>query len=445
MPDLNIADIWDEVADLQPDHEALVHGTRRVTWRQFEQRAGGLAAFLAAREVQRDDKVALYVYNDPAYLETVYACLKTSLVPVNTNYRYTDDELVQLWTDADAVAVVFHGAFGDVVDRIRSRLPDVRTWIIVDDGGGTCPPWATSFEAAVASSPRPATGRSGRDLLFIYTGGTTGMPKGVMWEQDTLVRLLLSDTAPIDDAATAPGLAARSQAARPGPCVVACPLMHGTGLMIAIAQLLEGGAVITLPDRTFEPEHVLDVIEGERAERLAIVGDVFARPILTALDAHPSRWDLSSLAVIGSSGTMWSEPVKQGLLRHHPALVLLDLLGSSEALGMATGVSIAGATASTARFAGNELTIVVDEAGVPVEPGSGQVGRLGTRGLVPVGYYRDPERSAATFPVIDGVRYAFPGDWATVDADGAVNLLGRGSVCINTGGEKVFPEEVERR
>ena len=444
MDGLNIADVLEAVAQHRTDADALVHGDRRVSWAEFARRADGVAHTLLTAGARRHDKVALYLRNDPAYLETMLGCCKASLVPVNTNYRYTDDELVALWDNADAVAVVFHGSFTDTVDRIRTRVPAVRTWVWVDDGTDACPDWARPYdEAAAGAGTISGTGRSGADLVFIYTGGTTGLPKAVMWEQDTLVRLLLADQGATEPAATAPSLAARAADVVPGPCVIACPLMHGTGLCIALAHLMEGGTVVTTPGTGFDAEVLLDTIEQQRAERLAIVGDAFARPIVEALEAHPARWDLSSLAVVGSSGVMWSEPVKQALLAHLPGLLLLDLLGSSEALGLGSSMATADAPGTTARFAATELTVVVGEDGAPVEPGSGAIGRLGMVGLTPVGYYKDPERSAATFPVIDGVRYALPGDWATVAADGSIELLGRGSVCINTGGEKVFPEEVE--
>jgi 3-oxocholest-4-en-26-oate---CoA ligase len=440
---LNIADVLEAVAERRRGADALVHGDRRITWDELDRRAAGLATLLTAHGARHQDKVALYLYNDPAYLETLFGCAKASLVPVNTNYRYTDDELVYLWDNADAVAVVFHGTFADGIERIRHRVPGVHTWLWIDDGTSACPTWAIDYHAAASSdtAPSDAASRSGSDLLFVYTGGTTGLPKGVMWEQDTIVRLLLSEQEPVADDTTPATLAERMERSAPGPCVVACPLMHGTGMLVALAQLLEGGAVVTMPDRHFDPVALLDTIVAERAERLAIVGDAFARPVVAALDAFPGRWDLSSLAIVGSSGVMWSEPVKQSLLAHQPGLVLLDMLGSSEALGMGTSISTGGAVTTTARFSPSELAVVVTEDGRVAGPG--ESGRLGVRGLTPLGYYKDPARTASTFPVIDGMRYALPGDWATVDTDGSIVLLGRGSECINSGGEKVFPEEVE--
>jgi fatty-acyl-CoA synthase len=201
--------------------------------------------------------------------------------------------------------------------------------------------------------------------------------------------------------------------------------------------------VVHLESQSFDAEELFDTIEREKANVVVIVGDVFAKPMVRALDAEPGRWDLSSLVMMYSSGVMWSEAVKQGLLAHHPNMLLVDALGSSEAIGMGQSVSAGDDSADTASFSLGPSAVVIGEGNRLVEPGSGEVGRVGIRGRVPVGYYKDPEKSAATFPEIDGVRYSIPGDYATVDADGSIHLLGRGSVVINTGGEKVFPEEVE--
>jgi acyl-CoA synthetase (AMP-forming)/AMP-acid ligase II len=219
--------------------------------------------------------------------------------------------------------------------------------------------------------------------------------------------------------------------------------MHGTGLFNALTTLSAGGSIITLAGRHFDVVELLDTIEGERVKSMTIVGDAFARPILRSLDAEPDRWDISSLRVIISSGVMWSKETKDGLLRHNDRLILVDTLGSSEAIGMATSATTADASAASASFRLADNTRVITEHGTDVVPGSGETGLVAMSGPMPLGYYKDPDKSAATFRTIDGVRYTVPGDWATVDADGTARLLGRGSQCINTGGEKVYPEEVE--
>ena len=449
MSGWNFAEIWERIADKFPDAPAQVHGDQRYTWRQFDQRSDGLATALLAGGASHQDKVALYLYNGPEYLEGVFACFKASLVPVNTNYRYVEDELAYLWDNADAVAVIFHATFVDTVEHVRARVPKVRLWLWVDDGTSPCPEWATPYtEAAESATGRVGSGsRSPDDILMIYTGGTTGMPKGVMWRQDDLVRATCSLGSPMlaSDPDDVGGYDALLEGLRrPGaPGLPACPLMHGTGWFTAHIYLTTGGSVVTLVDRRLNVIELLDTVEREGVGAMAIVGDAFAKPIIAALDSEPGRWDLSSLMLVSSSGVMWSEPVKEAMLRHNPHMLLIDAFSSSEALGMGQSTSAAGAEAKTAKFVLGENARVITEDGRDVAPGSGEKGRVAVGGYTPVGYYKDPEKSAATFIQIDGKRYSMPGDWATVDAAGTINLLGRGSVCINTGGEKVFPEEVE--
>jgi fatty-acyl-CoA synthase len=450
MAGWNFAELWERIADKFPDAIAQVQGDRRLSWREFERRSNGVASSLLDAGAIHQDKVAIYLYNAPEYLETTFACYKAGLVPVNTNYRYVAEELVYLWDNADAVAVVFHGTFTPVVDPIRGKLPKVRTWFWVDDGAGDCPPWAVPYESALVGAAERVTGskpRDGDDILMIYTGGTTGMPKGVMWRQDDLIRSTCATGLPIllqDPDEVGGHDAVLDQIAEPGaPGLPACPLMHGTGWFTANIYLSVGGSVVSLVDRTFNVIELLDTIEREHVGALTIVGDAFAKPIVRALDDEPGRWDLSSLVLISSSGVMWSEPVKEALLRHHPGMFLVDAFSSSEAIGLGQSMSAAGAEAKTARFSLGESARVIAEDGRDVVPGSGEKGRVAVRGHTPIGYYKDPEKSAATFLTIDGARYSMPGDWATVELDGTINLLGRGSVCINTGGEKVFPEEVE--
>jgi acyl-CoA synthetase (AMP-forming)/AMP-acid ligase II len=438
--------MWEVIADHQPDAPAQFHGDQIWTWRQFDRRADGIAATLLAAGATRQDKVAQYLYNSPEYLESIFGAFKAGLAPVNTNYRYGVDELVYLWDNADAVAVVFHAAFTDRIEQVRPRTPRVKTWLWVDDGSGPCPPWAVPYEQAAASASarvQPSWGRSGDDLLLLYTGGTTGMPKGVMWRQDDLVGVLDAankNRLPPDVDMEVVG----ERATRPGPRnLPAAPLMHGTGLFNAISNLAVAGSVVTMQGRHFDPVEVLDTIEQYGVASMSIVGDAFAKPMLRALDAEPQRWDLSSLRVIVSSGVMWSAETKAGLLRHSQRLIMVDALGSSEAIGMAQNTTSAESTSSTATFQLGPLTRVLTEDGREVTAGSGERGRVALRGRTPIGYYKDPEKSAATFVVIDGVRWSIPGDWAEVDADGTIRLLGRGSQCINTGGEKVYPEEVE--
>jgi acyl-CoA synthetase (AMP-forming)/AMP-acid ligase II len=447
MPGWNFADVWDVIAEQIPDAQALVHGDRRLTWADVDRRANGIAATLLDRGVTEQDKVAQYLYNGPEYIESMFGAMKAGLVPINTNYRYQDDELVYLWDNADCVAVVFHGTFTPTIERIRDRVPRVATWLWVDDGDGGCPEWAIPYEQAAASHAErvtPPWGRSGDNLIMTYTGGTTGMPKGVMWRQDDLFLNLVTQMNPAYKGTDEDLDLVRQNVTLAGPVgLPACPLMHGTGLYTQLIILSLGGSSVTLQSRRLDVEEMFDTIERERVNQIAIVGDAFGKPMLKALDEHPGRWDLSSLFLVASSGVMFSEPVKQGLLKHHPGMLLVDVFSSSEAVGMGQSVSSGDSASHTATFTLGENTIVITDDGRRVEPGSGEIGRVAVGGHQPIGYYKDPEKTAATFIEFEGRRYSCPGDYAMVEADGHLTLLGRGSVVINTGGEKVFPEEVE--
>jgi 3-oxocholest-4-en-26-oate---CoA ligase len=420
----------------------------------MDRHADAVARWLLSLDLDHQDKVAQYLFNCPEYLESMFATLKVGLVPVNTNYRYADDELVYLWENADAVAVVFHGSFAERIEHVRFRVPRVRGWLWVDDGSGPCPSWATSYtELTKGDQADPLEeqdrvhapwARSGDDLVMLYTGGTTGMPKGVMWRQDDLyVRLNEGNLIKVPEDGGLEGVS--DTLVGPGPVLLpACPLMHGTGMFTAMGALSTAGCVVTLPDRHFHAEDLLDAIDEENVNAVVIVGDAFAKPILAALDANPERWRLTTLIGMISSGVMWSEEVKRGLLHHHPSMVLIDAFSSSEALGMGSSVSTGDAAEHTAHFSlGPDVRVVDPESNKQVVPGSGEIGVLALGGRNPVGYYKDEAKTEATFREIDGMRFSIPGDFATVEEDGTIQLLGRGSGVINSGGEKVFPEEVE--
>lgn len=443
-PEWRFADVWETVAATIPDRVALFHGERRVTWGDFNARANGIAGALLDAGLQRQDKVALYLHNAPAYLESVFAALKASLVPVNTNYRYTGNELVQLWTDADAAAVVFHGAFAAQADAARARCPQIKAWLFADDGETPCPDWAIPYEVA-AQSPSgqtaPPQNRSGDDQILIYTGGTTGLPRGVMWRQHDL--FMASNTTRDPAIADLDHIRARLSGATPPVGLPAAPLMHGTGFVFAATILNRGGTVVTLSGKSFDATELLDTMTDRGVTDICIVGDAFCRPIVDALDNQPERWDMSRLKVVSSSGMAWSASIKERLLVHASDALLIDFLNSSEASGMGRALTSVKKAPRAAHFQLGKNACVIDEDGRPIAKGSGMSGRVAVRGHLPLGYFKDPEKTAATFPVIDGVRYSIPGDLATIEEDGSITLLGRGSTCINTGGEKVFPEEVE--
>jgi acyl-CoA synthetase (AMP-forming)/AMP-acid ligase II len=449
MTNWNFADVYEANAAAVADRPCQIQGDRVVTWGELDRRADALAADMVAAGLGHQAKVACYLYNCPEYLEAVVAAFKGSFVPVNTNFRYGPEEIHYLFDNADAEAVVFHATFAELVDGIRDRLPGVQRWYVVADEAGAGPEWATPYEAVVTSGATldPPPARSGDDLLFLYTGGTTGMPKGVMWRQDDLFNVIgaagnaLLGVPPAASVAEVAERAAANE--NPPRTIVCCPLMHGTGQFSSFISMNGGGTVITLADRKFDVAQLFETVERWRATNLVIVGQAFAGPMLDHLEADPGRYDLSSLVSIGSSGVMWSHDNKQGLLRHMPQVLLADSFGSSEAVGLGMSVSAAGQAEETARFMITENNAVFTDDGRRVEPGSGEMGMVAVGGFIPVGYYKDEAKSAATFRTIDGRRWSIPGDFATVNADGSIHLLGRGSVCINTGGEKVFPEEVE--
>ncbi|HEY7135339.1 MAG TPA: acyl-CoA synthetase [Acidimicrobiia bacterium] len=452
MAGWNIATCWEAIADGTPERLALVQGDRRVTWREFDDRSARLATAFRELGLGPDSKVAMYLYNANEYLESTNAAFKLRAAHVNVNYRYLEDELAYLLDNSDAEVLVFHGSLADHVAKVRDRLPKLRAVVQVDDGSGLLD-GALAYEELVAGNePLERIERTGDELYILYTGGTTGMPKGVMWRNEDLYFALLPAILALTGAAAPDAPDGHRDLARhfvdSGLAPVhlpASPLMHGTGFMSSVQSSLLGGTIVTLESRRFDPDELWRTVEREQVSQMAIVGDAFAKPMLRALEEAEARgepYDLSSMRLMISSGVMWSTPVKQGLMERG-SFVCLDSLGSSEGVGFAGSISAPGRAVETAKFTIGESTKVLTEDGREVTPGSGEIGLLSLTGPLPLGYYKDPEKSAATFRTFDGVRYSIPGDWARVAADGTVELLGRGSVSINTGGEKVFPEEVE--
>jgi fatty-acyl-CoA synthase len=451
MSNWNFADLYEGIASRIPDHPCQIQGDRIITWGQFDARTNALAADMLAVGLTHQSKVAEYLYNCPEYLETYIAAFKGGFVPANTNYRYGPEEVTYLFDNSDAEAVVFHAAFVPLVESIRGNLPKVKRWYCVADGTNAVPSWAQDYEAVVSEgikeSVRGPWGRSEEDLMFLYTGGTTGMPKGVMWRQYDLFHVLGLGGNPalgVPGAASIEEIIDRMQPGVYGNVLLsACPLMHGTGQFSSLLAMNLGGCVVTLSNRTFDVGELLGEIERRRVQTLIIVGQAFAGPMLDSLIENPHRYDLSSLIMISSSGVMWSQENKQGLLQYIPQVILFDSFGSSEAVGMGGSVSAAGAASETAKFSLGPTCAVFTEDGRRVVPGSGERGLVAVGGNIPMGYYKDETKSAQTFRTFEGTRWSVPGDWAEILADGTLVLLGRGSVCINTGGEKVFPEEVE--
>jgi fatty-acyl-CoA synthase len=448
----NYGDILDGIEAVLPaDAPALIHGERAISWGEFSRRSNNLARALLGRGAKPEDKVAIYMRNGSEYVEALAACFKARLVQVNVNFRYQDEELLYILDNSDAAFVIFGEEFADRVEGLRGQLSKVRHYIQIGRGSWAPPPdFAVSYDDLVSvgdGSPLEIE-RSGDDLLFIYTGGTTGMPKGVMWRADDLWGALgYGVNCPANGGRPPSSIAEHVENVRAFGArfrqIPACPLMHGTGLLTTINTFSGGCCVVTLEQERLDPVELWDAVDRHSVDSLVIVGDAFAKPMLRALEANPGRWDISSLKLIISSGVIWSGEVKAKLLEHHRGMMLVDAFGSSEAVGFGTSITTAAGETRTARFTIGEKCKVFTEDHREVKPGSGEKGFIARCGPIPLGYYKDPAKSAETFPTIDGVRYSIPGDWCTVEEDGTLTLLGRGSVCINTGGEKVYPEEVE--
>jgi acyl-CoA synthetase (AMP-forming)/AMP-acid ligase II len=434
----NLADLFEAVADAVPDREAVVCDGRRLSFAEMDDRATRLAHVLAARGIGAGDHVGLHLFNGNEYLEAMLACFKLRAVPVNVNYRYVADELRYLFADADLVALLTEPALRTVLDDAATALPRLERGLA----------WEEAL--ASASSDRDFEARSGDDLYVLYTGGTTGMPKGVMWRQEDLFFAALGGGNPGAAPVDAPAQVVDRAVAGFHRCLTAPPFMHGASHWMAFQVLLAGGTVVVDRDPGLVPERIWQLADDERVAFLVVVGDAFARPLADTLAAAgPDRWPLDALTAILSGGAILSPTVKADLLRLVPQAIVVDGFGASETGGQGQIVSIAGVDARGAgpgpvRFVANDdTTAVLGDGFRPVAPGSGELGWVARRGCIPLGYYKDPEKTAETFPVVDGVRWAIPGDRACVEEDGSVTVLGRGSTSINTGGEKVYPEEVE--
>jgi len=450
----NLAAVHEAIAQAIPDRECLIFRDRRFSWSAFTDRTRRLATLLRRRglgchrergELENwesgQDHVGLYLYNGNEYLEGMLGAYKARCAPFNVNYRYVDEELVYLLTDADARALIYHASFAPVLARVRARLPKLVLWLQVDDGSGEALlPGALDYEQALAETPPEAPrDLSPDDLYILYTGGTTGMPKGVLWRQEDVLRAALY-SGPVHGIEA---LVARAR--RGGPrALPAPPFMHGAAHWVALSMWHVGGTVVVQSEpRRLDPADIWSTVERERVTALTIVGDAFGRPLADAL--RSGRYDVSSLRLLTSGGAILSAGLKQELLALLPNAKILDALGSSESGQQASQLSSREAPVTTGEFALQPDSVVLrEDLSGPVEPGSGESGWLARRGWVPLGYHRDPEKTRRTFPVVDGVRYAVPGDRAALEADGRLRLYGRDSVTINSGGEKIFAEEVEQ-
>ena len=457
--DFSLFQVVEAVADAVPEREALVHGSDRLTYAQLRDRAQSLAGALHARGLgshrERDelhgwesgqDHLALYLHNCPAYLEGMLGAYAARVAPFNVNYRYVAEELRYLLLDSGARAIIFHSAFAPTLEAVLPELPDLRVLLQVPDGSDNpLLDGAEWYDDAITSSPgAPAVEPSPDDLYILYTGGTTGMPKGVLWRQGDIYPAALGGRRISTGEEYADLDAIVANALEGGMRVLpSAPFMHGAAHWMALNAFHNGNTVVLPTDpSTFDADDVLDTVQAESVNLMLIVGDAFGRPLLDAIDR--TDHDLASLMLLISGGAALSAPVKDALLERLPALTIMDGLGSSEAGQQASQMTGAGRPASTGTFTpGTGMAIVSDDLSRVLEPGDQELGWLAQRGRVPLGYLGDADKTARTFPTIGGERFSVPGDRARVTAEGMLELHGRDSVTINSGGEKIFAEEVE--
>lgn len=451
----NWADLFEAIADLDPSADAIVQGDRRLSWGDFDQRAARVASALGAMNVGPGSTVSLFLYNCPEYLEIAYGCFKVGAVPTNVNFRYRTEELRYLLKDSQSSVLVFHGALADVVSGLGEDRP--ANLLQIDDGEGSLADGAVWYEDIVENQEEAvrdqAPPRDGANIIIQYTGGTTGMPKGVLWAHGDLFEVTcfpayVSAGLPVPGSIAEVVDAAQEMRGSGSAPVMLCapPLIHGTALFLAMSALLRGGRVVLLNSRKFDPAELWRDVERERVTDLAIVGDSFARPLVEALVARERAGkpvDLSSLRAISSSGVTWSSETKTAF-RQRGQMLLIDILGASEGGPLAVSITEANAMPSkTSTFTISDRAVLLDENGQEMSWGTGEAGLIALKGSGPLGYLNDPDKTRQTFREYGGQRFIVTGDYVEVDAAGVLTFKGRGNACINTGGEKVYPEEVE--
>ncbi len=436
--EFNLADLFEIVADRVPDRVALVAGDRRLTYAELDARANRLAHALAARGVRPGDWVGIHAHNRAEWMESFLGCFKARVVPINVNYRYVAEELGYLFDNADLVALIYEADFGPRVEEVIGGLPKLQTLLRLDDGTGTTDTLASvGYEAALeaASPERDFGARSPDDLYVLYTGGTTGMPMGVMWRGEDIFFAALGGGNYGGEPISAPERIVDNIGEAQLCTMALAPLMHGNAQWTSMVTLFGGGKLVLNTQRKMDPAALWQLCDDEGINTVSIVGDAMARPLVDALADRPAP---ASVFAFVSGGAILSPTIKAEFAKRMPNAMVLDSFGASET-GANGSVDV---TAEGPKFRMNESTTVIGDDLEVVAVG--EVGMLARRGHVPLGYYKDDAKSAATFVTApDGTRWAIPGDKAVREADGTITVLGRGSQCINSGGEKIFPEEVE--
>jgi acyl-CoA synthetase (AMP-forming)/AMP-acid ligase II len=444
----NIANLFEIAVDAYPEREYLVANGKRRTYAEMEARANRLAHHLSAQGIGPGDHVGIYAYNSVEWVETLWAVFKIRAVWINVNYRYVKDELHYLLTNADLKALVHQREFSPLVGALLPDLPDLRHVIVIDDDSNAPDPspGAVHYEDALVnqSEERDFGPRSADDHYILYTGGTTGMPKGVVWRHEDVFYALGGGTdAMTNTRIEDPSRMVEQGANGSGTHLPVAPLMHGATQWAVMGRSFVGAKIVLMAK--FDPHEVWDLVEKEGVNSLMITGDAMGKPLIESLDDAGTKHDLSSLVAVVSSAALFSAPVKDEFFAHLPNIIITDAIGSSETGNNGAAVITPGHTAMksgpTVHVIGQ--SVVLDENLNPVAPGSGVIGKIARTGDIPLGYYNDPKKTEEVFLTIRGTRYVMPGDFATVEADGSITLLGRGSIVINSGGEKIFPEEVE--
>ncbi|MFT5575567.1 MAG: acyl-CoA synthetase (AMP-forming)/AMP-acid ligase II [Bermanella sp.] len=446
----NLADMFEVVADTVPEREAMVCGDHRTTFGDLDKRANKMAHYLATQGVKAGDHVGLYMYNCNEYMEAVLACFKIRAVPINVNYRYVKDELLYIFDNADMVACIHNREFTPHIADIRNAAPDLKTFVAVDDSSGEdlASIGSVEYETALEgqTDARDFGERSADDYFILYTGGTTGMPKGVMWPHQNVFFAAMgggghfSPNGPCEK----PEDIATRVAENPLCGIALAPLMHGASWWYACIQLLAGNKLVLNDKKSLQGDHVWSICEREKVNAVQIVGDAMAIPLLDSLEANPDRWDLGAIFNVGSGGAVFSEAKQSGFRKHFPNVFITNSFGSSEAgqMGMDNGEKKSEAglgNVTRSEF----MDVIVEEETPPRHAKLGEKGIFARSGYIPMGYYNDPEKTAKTFIQVEGKRWLLTGDEAKLEDDGSITVYGRGSNCINSGGEKIFPEEVE--
>jgi len=442
--EFQLADLFECLCDAGPEAEVLVAGDSRRTRLELEQRANRLAHHLHAQGIARGDHVGIYAHNRIEWVEALLACWKLGAAGINVNYRYVTEELRYIWTNSDITALVYERGFATQVRELAAEFPSLRVYLVLDDESEEqAEPPGTPYEEALDRSrdARDFEPRSGDDVYLVYTGGTTGMPKGVLWRHEDLYSNIAR---PLTGGIEAPEeIAKQSDNPLKMRTLTLSPLMHGGGQWPLFITVFNGGVALFPVARSFDPHEVLAIIEREGVTTLSIIGDAMGRPLAEAMLDPQHSYDSSSLKAISTGGALLTDPVRKLLRRAFGRVYLTGGIGSSE-IGSAAKETRVFDAVTGPRFALDPAVAVLDDHLRPIQPGSGGIGRLARRGAIPLGYYKDEAKTAATFVRDeDGVRWALPGDYARVEEDGTISLLGRGSQCINSGGEKIFPDEVE--